>query len=142
MIKSLVFGLLVAGAVVAGVVHAQSADDPQLQWGPCPAFLPDGCRIAVLNGDPAKPNADLYFKVPAKTALPKHWHTSAERMVLVAGELRVSYDGQKPMTLKPGSYAYGAPKVPHSGECVSAVPCVLFIAFESPVDATPVDAGS
>lgn len=142
MIKSLVFGLLVAGAVVAGVVHAQSADDPRLQWGPCPAFLPDGCRIAVLNGDPAKPNADLYFKVPAKTALPKHWHTSAERMVLVAGELRVSYDGQKPMTLKPGSYAYGAPKVPHSGECVSAVPCVLFIAFESPVDATPVDAGS
>ena len=142
MIKSLVTGLLVAGAVAAGVVHAQSADDPQLKWGPCPAFLPDGCRIAVLNGDPAKPNADVYFKVSAKTALPKHWHTSAERMVLVAGEMRVSYDGQKPMTLKPGSYAYGAAKVPHSGECVSEVPCVLFIAFESPVDATPVGAGS
>jgi hypothetical protein len=77
MIKSLVSGLLVAGAVAAGVVHAQSADDPHLQWGPCPAFLPDGCRIAVLNGDPAKPNADVYFKVPAKTALPTHWHTSA-----------------------------------------------------------------
>ena len=31
----------------------RTADDPQLAWGPCPAFLPKGCQIAVLHGDPA-----------------------------------------------------------------------------------------
>ena len=117
---------------------AWTADDSGLAWGPCPAFLPEGCRIAVLQGDPAKANADVFFKVPANAKLPLHWHSSAERMLLVAGELRVTYEGQAEATLKPGTYAYGPAKLPHSGLCVSTVPCVLFIAFESPVDAVPV----
>jgi quercetin dioxygenase-like cupin family protein len=91
----------------------------------------------VLHGDPAKSNADVFFKLPANSQLPLHWHTSAERMVLVAGELRVTYEGQAAATLKPGTYAYGPAKRAHSGSCTSAVPCVLFIAFESPVDAVP-----
>ncbi len=45
----------------------QSADDAQLKWGPCPPFLPKGCAIAVLHGDPAKDNLDVFFKVPAKS---------------------------------------------------------------------------
>ncbi len=117
----------------------QTADDPQLQWGPCPPFLPKGCGIAVLHGDPAKHNVDIFFKVPAKSTIPLHWHTSAERMVLVAGELHVTYAGQKKAVLKPGSYAYGPAKRPHDGYCASKVPCVLFIAFESPLDAVPVE---
>ena len=121
---------------------ARTADDDRLEWGPCPEFLPKGCRIAVLHGDPAKPNADIFFKVPARTKLPLHWHTSAERMVLVAGELQVTYEGQGTTTLKPRMYAYGPAKLPHSGFCASTVPCVLFIAFESPVDAVPVESKS
>jgi quercetin dioxygenase-like cupin family protein len=113
--------------------------DKGLKWGPCPEFLPKGCQIAVLHGDPGKSNADVFFKVPGKAKIPPHWHTSAERMVLVAGELHVTYDGQKAVTLKPGTYAYGPAKLPHKAECVSGTPCVLFIAFESPVDAVPVE---
>ena len=59
-------------------------------------------------------------------------------MVLVSGELVVSYEGQKPITLKPGSYAYGPPKKPHSAHCVSKSTCVLFVAFELPVDSVQV----
>jgi len=117
---------------------ARTADDSGLQWGPCPAFMPAGCMIAVLHGDPGKPNVDVLFQVPANSKLPLHRHTSPERMVLIAGELRVTYDGQPPMTLKPGTYAYGPARRPHSGLCTSAVPCVLFIAFESPLDAAPI----
>ena len=113
----------------------RTADDAALQWGPCPEFLPKGCAISVLHGDPAKDNVDVFFKLPAKSKLPLHWHTSAERMVLVAGELHVSYTGQKTVILKPGTYAYGPAKRAHSGYCASEVPCVLFIAFESPLDA-------
>jgi quercetin dioxygenase-like cupin family protein len=114
---------------------AAAASDPALQWGACPDFMPKGCGIAVLHGDPSKANADVFFKIPAKKHAPQHWHTSAERMVLVAGELKVTYDGQPTKTLKPGMYAYGPPKHAHAAHCVSDVDCVLFIAFESPVDA-------
>ena len=115
----------------------RTADDAALEWGPCPPFLPKGCAIAVLHGDPAKDNVDVFLKVPGKSVLPLHWHTSAERMVLVAGELHVTYDGQKQAVLKPGTYAYGPAQKAHKGFCASARPCVLFIAFESPLDAVP-----
>jgi mannose-6-phosphate isomerase-like protein (cupin superfamily) len=135
--------------LVGSFAHAQApaqeqaltwtADDPQLKWVPCPPFLPKGCGIAVLHGDPARDNVDVFFRVPAKSIIPLHWHTSAERMVLVAGELHVTYDGQKKAVLKPGTFAYGPAKRPHKGFCASAVSCVLFIAFESPLDAVPAE---
>ena len=93
--------------------------------------MPAGCGLAVLHGDPAKANADVFLKVPANAAIPEHWHTSAERMVLVAGELSVSYRGQAQVVLKPGMYAFGPAKAPHSASCGSGAACVLFIAFES-----------
>ena len=114
---------------------ARTANDASLKWGPCPEFFPAGCQIAVLHGDPARENADVFFKVPANYEIPNHWHTSAERMVLVSGEMTVNYENHEPVTLKPGSYAYGPPKVPHTGTCEKGDECVLFIAFEEPVDA-------
>lgn len=106
-----------------------------LEWGPCPAFIPEGCEIAVLHGDPAEENTDIFFKVPENFAIPHHWHTSPERMVLVSGKLNVTYDNQTTETLEPGTYAYGPAKLPHTAFCEKGDPCVLFIAFEDPVDA-------
>lgn len=116
---SLAFVGLLPFASAAGVAQestppepalAIAADDPQLKWGPCPPFLPEGCSVAVLHGDPAKPNVDVFFKVPPKSTMPLHWHTSAERMILVAGELQVTYDKQKMAVLKPGN-AYDGPQI-------------------------------
>jgi mannose-6-phosphate isomerase-like protein (cupin superfamily) len=115
---------------------ARDAGSPELRWGPCPAFMPPGCQIAVLHGDPGKHNADLFFRLPGNSRAERHWHTSAERMVLVSGELQVDYDGQEPVVMRPGTYAYGPARLPHNATCRSAEPCVLFIAFEQPVDAT------
>lgn len=113
-------------------------NDPSLEWGGCPEFMPEGCEIAVLHGDPAKKNVDVFFKVPANSKIPNHYHTSVERMVLVAGELDVTYEGEKTKTLKVGSYAFGPAQKPHYAECGDN-PCVLFIAFEEPLDAFPVE---
>ena len=146
------YSLLLLLGLIGSFAHAETsaqeravtrtARDAQLKWGPCPPFLPKGCAIAVLHGDPAKDNVDVFFKVPAKSTIPLHWHTSAERMVLVAGELHVTYDGQKTAVLRSGTYAYGPAKRPHKGFCASTVPCILFIAFESPLDAVPVEGQS
>jgi len=142
LLSSLVGSFAYAQAPASEQARTQTADDAQLKWGPCPPFLPRGCAIAVLHGDPAKDNLDVFFKVPGRSTIPLHWHTSAERMVLVAGELHVAYDGQKMAILRPGTYAYGPAKRPHSGFCASADPCVLFIAFESPLDAIPVESAT
>lgn len=146
---AVISSLLSSMALAGSFAHAQAptqeqattqtVGDPKLKWGACPSFLPKGCRIAVLHGDPAKDNLDVFFKVPAKSTIPLHWHTSAERMVLVAGELHITYEGQKKAVLKPGTYAYGPAKRPHDGYCASKESCVLFIAFESPLDAVPVE---
>jgi len=120
---------------------ALAASDPAVKWGPCPpVFTKPGCEIAVLHGDPAKPGADLLLRIPGGYAIPAHRHTSAERMILVSGELGVRYQGQAAATLAAGHYAYGPAGLAHEGSCKSAQPCTLFIAFDGPVDAEPVTA--
>jgi len=111
--------------------------DTELKWGPCPSFMPEGCHITVLHGDPSKENLDVFFKVPANYDIPNHWHTSAERMVLISGELHVTYEGEATRIMKVGSYAFGPSKKAHTAKCGDEGPCVLFIAFEEPLDAFP-----
>lgn len=107
-----------------------------LQWGPCPAIFPTGCQIAVLHGDPSKPNADIFLRVPGGYTIPAHSHSSAERMILVEGQLTVRYKGAAAAVLTPGEYAYGPASLPHDARCAAGgKPCTLFIAFEGPVDA-------
>jgi quercetin dioxygenase-like cupin family protein len=112
------------------------AHNPALKWGGCPEIFPaEQCQVTALHGDPAKENTDVFLKVAPNTKLQHHWHTSAERMILIAGELKVTYDGQPPVLMQPGMYAYGPPKLPHTAECLDGDSCILFIAFEKPVDA-------
>jgi len=117
----------------------RTAESEQLQWGSCPDFMPDSCEIAVLQGNPAKPNADIFFKMEGNSSVPNHWHHSAERMVLISGKMEVNYKGQSPKVIRTGMYAYGPPEKPHTASCLSDDPCILFIAFNKPVDAFPVN---
>ena len=142
---ALSIGAMILGSACA-ITKAQSAPafaaiartvNSPLQWGPCPEIFPAGCKIAVLNGDPSKPNADVFLRVPAGYKIPAHSHTSAERMILVEGLLTVRYEGTLAAVLRPGAYAYGPAGLPHEARCGSKRRCTLFIAFEGPVDAHP-----
>jgi hypothetical protein len=139
-----VLTLVSSTAMASGAAEAPSErplaippDDPAIAWSPCPALFPEGCQLAVLHGDPAKPNADLFLRVPGGALLPPHSHTSAERMILVAGRMDVHFKGHPKQTLARGDYAYGPAGLPHLARCVSQEPCTLFIAFEQPVDVLP-----
>ncbi len=116
---------------------ALTAKTKTLEWNDCPPFMPEGCKIAVLQGDPSKGDFDVFFKVPPNYDIPNHYHTSPERMVLVSGELHVTYQGEKSSVMKVGTYAYGPAKKPHVATCKGGDPCVIFIAFEDPLDAFP-----
>jgi quercetin dioxygenase-like cupin family protein len=109
--------------------------DPQLKWSPCPPIFLKGCEVTVLHGDPANGRSDIFLRTPANYRLPPHSHSSPEHMILISGKLHVTYEGQKPSVLRAGSYAYGPAKAKHEARCTNAGPCVLFIAFESPIDA-------
>jgi len=133
------------GALNAETLAASGADRPlalselatDLQWGDCPAIFPPGCKIAVLHGNPAEPGADVFLRVPAGYTIPAHSHTSAERMVLVSGQLDVTYAGHPTASLKRGDYAYGPAALPHTAHCNGVEACTLFIAFNGAVDALP-----
>lgn len=136
----------VSPLVASGQLSAQAASPAApitrkvtsaLQWGPCPAIFPTGCQIAVLHGDPSKPNADVFLRVPGGYTIPAHSHTSAERMILVEGQLTVKYKGAPAAALTPGEYAFGPAGLPHDAKCATGKSCTLFIAFEGPVDALP-----
>lgn len=138
---SLLFSLLMfagspafAQAPASEAAIAIATRGADVKWGPCPDPLPKGCQLAVLHGDPAQPNADVLLKLPGNSKVPKHTHTSAERIILMSGTVHATYDGQPRAVLKPGMYAYGPAGKPHVASCVSRAPCVLFIAFEQPVD--------
>jgi len=134
-VSSVLLVLASSPAPAAEAPLSSSFTDPQLAWGACPQFIPQGCELAVLHGDPAQANADVFLKVPAGFTIPEHWHTSAERMVLVSGELHVTYEGHPTAVLEAGMYAYGPARLAHRAVCAGVSPCVLFIAFEAPVDA-------
>ncbi len=123
-------------------VFAIDRDDPDLEWIPCTDvadFFPADCQATVLQGNPGERYADVLMRIPANALIPNHYHTSAERMVLIAGELHIHPDGQDTVVMTESSYAYGPALAHHSAECVSDVDCYLFIAFEEPVDAIPVE---
>lgn len=129
---------LLPAAIIAQPVDrsfTRNADDAELEWNSCPEFMPESCSISVLQGNPEEPGADVFFKMQGNTSVPNHWHNSAERMVLISGEMHVQYEGQDPVVITPGTYAFGPPKLPHTASCESDEPCVLFIAFNEPVDA-------
>ena len=138
LISFITFLLLVPSVTLAqdnNMSITTNADSENLEWGNCPEFMPESCEIAVLQGDPTKPNADVFFKMQGNTTVSNHWHHSAERMIMVSGEMEVNYEGQNPEVLTAGTYAYGPPEKPHTASCISEDPCVLFIAFSKPVDA-------
>jgi quercetin dioxygenase-like cupin family protein len=145
-LPAILFAVLGAsGALNAETPVAPGLDRPlafsetaaDLQWGDCPAIFPPGCRISVLRGNPAEPGADVFLRVPAGYTIPAHSHTSAERMVLVSGQLDVTYAGHPTVTLQRGDYAYGPALLPHTARCNGAEACTLFIAFNAAVDALP-----
>lgn len=115
------------------------AIDDSSDWGPCPPFIPEGCNVALLQGDMAKANTDVVFKFQGGTEIPNHWHSSAERMILLEGELQVTYEGEATKIMKSGNYAYGPAKKPHVAKCISKDPCILFVGFIEPVDAYAIE---
>ncbi|SDS40185.1 hypothetical protein [Christiangramia echinicola] len=62
--------------------------DSSIEWGACPDIIPNGCNVAILQGDPTKANTDAVFKFQPNTDIPEHWHTNDPDSGINDGYLR------------------------------------------------------
>ena len=99
---------------VQHVVLAQN-----MPWKPCPPNLPEGCEIAVLEGNPK--NADLFtirFKISGSFYMPPHTHPKDERVTVIQGKAYVAFgkDAKKEDASQfgPGDYYVNARNEIHS----------------------------
>jgi quercetin dioxygenase-like cupin family protein len=123
--------LLVAAILPLGALAAQESQSPgappreahvitpeHLTWGPAPAILPAGARLAVLDGDPSKAGAfTMRLKMPAGYRIPPHFHQVDEHVTVISGAFQVgmgdTFDEGKLTTLPPGTFGVIPPGMRH-----------------------------
>ena len=63
--------------------HAQA---PALAWGPAPAVFPAGAKMAVLQGDPSKPEwFTVRLDLPSGYRVQPHFHPTDELLTVISG---------------------------------------------------------
>jgi quercetin dioxygenase-like cupin family protein len=92
-------------AQAAGATTA--AKQPSLKWGPGPAFLPAGARMAVESGDPGKAGRfAVRLEFPNGYRIPPHSHSTAEMVRVRQGTFIVgmgdTFDLKQARRMAPG----------------------------------------
>jgi quercetin dioxygenase-like cupin family protein len=104
-------------ASAAGQANPQHAQDAKaivvlpdaVQWGPAPASLPAGAKVAVLEGDPSKPGAfTMRLSLPDGYRIAPHFHPADEHVTVLSGSFQVgmgeTFDAAKLTTLPAGTF--------------------------------------
>jgi anti-sigma factor ChrR (cupin superfamily) len=89
-----------------------------LAWRDGPPSLPRGAKIAVLEGDPAKPGPFVFrVMVPDGYRIPPHTHPKPERVTVVSGNFHLgmgdTFDQTKGQELTAGTYGTWPPGMKH-----------------------------
>jgi quercetin dioxygenase-like cupin family protein len=113
-----------------------------LQWGDAPPVLPKGAKVAVLQGDPAKPGPFVMrLQAPAGYKVAPHWHSQAENVTVISGSFMVGmgekFDAKSMKTMKAGAFGSIPAKQPHYA--MAKTPAVIQIHGEGPFDLTYVN---
>ena len=72
-----------AASLLPAVAHAQAQ---ALAWGPAPAVFPAGAKMAVLQGDPSKPEwFTVRLDLPNGYRVQPHFHPTDELLTIISG---------------------------------------------------------
>ena len=120
--RSTQLGIGVVTTISFGFSHAANAQDEhdkemkaavyrtdELTRKDGPASLPPGAKIAVLEGDPAKPGPFVFrVKVSDGYRVPTHTHPKTERVTIISGTFNLgladTFDAKKGQELPAGTY--------------------------------------
>ena len=105
---------LAADAVVSGCRDPAAA----VKWMDAPPFLPKGAKLAVLVGDPSKPEPfTIRLQMPDGYKIAPHTHPTDEHVTVMSGVFRAAmgpkWDDKALGDFAPGSYANMAATMPH-----------------------------
>lgn len=141
-----VFCLAVLSTIMFVGSSAQGQETPtgsmgqnvaEMKFTPVPGVPP--CALnSVQSGDPTKGASIIFAKLTAGCAIPWHWHTPNEHLMMVTGTARIEMKDGKPLTLEPGGFAMLPSRHVHQFRCEQA--CTFYIYSDSAFDIHYVDA--
>jgi ketosteroid isomerase-like protein len=71
------------------------ANASALTWGPAPPSLPPGAKMAVISGDPSKPEPfTVRAQLPAGYKIAPHWHPTDEHVTVLSGTIAMAMGDQ------------------------------------------------
>lgn len=95
----------------------------------------DPCAtIAPLRGDMSKGPATLMVRMKTGCAVPYHWHTPSEEIVVLQGAPLAQMLGKRPVMLRVGAYSQLPSRHVHRFRCTSKVDCLLFLVADAQFD--------
>ena len=86
------------------------AESSAMTWGAAPSSLPPGAKMAVVSGDPSKPEPfTVRAQMPAGYRIPPHWHPTDEHVTVLSGTVALGmgdkFDQAALKDLPAGGYA-------------------------------------
>jgi hypothetical protein len=110
-----------------------------LKWSDVPPVLPKGAKLAVLQGDPAKPGPFVMrLSAPAGYKVAPHSHAQAENVTVLSGQFMVGmgdkFDAKALKPMKAGAFGSIPGKANHFAMAKTAT--VIQIHGEGPFDLT------
>lgn len=90
---------------------------------------PPGGESLTLRTDKKTGATEFFAKYPAGYESKPHTHKVNERLLLTSGQMSVETGGKKTV-LDAGGFAYVPAGQMHRISCVSAVPCVWYLAWD------------
>ncbi len=117
----LIAALSLTAATAAAQEHAIIALPDQVSWGPGPAALPPGAKLAVLEGNPSEAGPfTMRALLPSGYRIPPHYHPVVEHVTVIKGTFKVGmgekYDASAMTALPTGTFAALQPGVRHYAE--------------------------
>ena len=110
------FALVALIAVALPAVAVAQA--PTITWGPAPAVLPPGARLAVLQGDPGQSAPyTLRLELPDGYRVAPHFHPTDEQLTVISGTFLLgmgdSFDAARATVLPAGGFATAPANMHH-----------------------------
>jgi quercetin dioxygenase-like cupin family protein len=115
----------------ANAVFIEAKD---IAWQEVPGFA--GVRAATVEGDSAKGPHHAFMKFDGGFSAPQHHHSANHFVVVVAGTLVLTVDGQE-HKLPAGSYFSFKNRGVHATSCAAGADCVIFADVRGKWDVVP-----
>ena len=92
-----------------------------------------GSESALLRQDDRTGAMELLARYPGKSAIPSHWHTSNERIIVLEGRMAIAA-GDYVRHLDVGGYAFLPAKVIQKISCESSTRCTFYVYWDAKLD--------